>query len=75
MQCGLLEAERRTEEGLTMAIRRSSDFVSRRAILKAGGTLAAATAGPRRGRRVPSAVERFALATVAIRPTSTFIRL
>ena len=47
MQCGLLEAERRTEEGLTMAIRRSSDFVSRRAILKAGGALAAATAGPR----------------------------
>src|SRR6478609_5713659 len=47
MQCGLLEAERRSEEGLTMAIRRSSDFVSRRAILKAGGALAAATAGPR----------------------------
>jgi ABC-type transport system substrate-binding protein len=42
----LLEAERRTLEGLTMATRRSSDLVNRRAILKAGGVLAAAITGP-----------------------------
>src|SRR6476661_3285748 len=48
MQCGPLDAERRTPGGLTMATPRSSDLVNRRAILLAGGgAFATAMTGPR----------------------------